>query len=45
MFKKKEAEKDLYKLAVKYKKQLEKADTLPSNAREMYRVIRKAGLC
>jgi len=47
MFRKKTIEvkdKELYKLAVKYKRQLEKADTLPPNSKEMYKLIRKAGL-
>ncbi len=37
-------DKEKYKLAVKYKKILDKAKTLPANSKEMLRAIRKAGL-
>lgn len=37
-------DKDLYKQALKYKKILDKAKTLPPNSREMFKAIRKAGL-
>jgi hypothetical protein len=37
-------DKDLIKLAKKYIKVLETSDFLPENSREMYEVIKKAGL-
>lgn len=45
MFKKKTIEvKDNYKLALKYKKILNNAKELPPNSKEMFKIIRKAGL-
>jgi len=37
-------DKDLIKLAKKYIKQLEEAEYLPSNSKDMYKIIKKAGL-
>ena len=42
MFKKKVIEnKEEYKLALKYKKQLDNAKELPLNSKEMFKLIRK----
>lgn len=38
------SDKEQYKLAVKYKRILDNAKVLPSNSREMFKAIRKAGL-
>ena len=37
-------DKELIKLAKKYKRQLENANHLPENSMEMFRIIKKAGL-
>lgn len=46
MFKKKDLDndKDLIKLAKRYKKILDNAKVLPKNSLEMFRVIKKAGI-